>query len=85
MTNMTHQAQLVGSIQSASALIQAAILLPAQGTSGSSQTSGLTESEIDKRKVGNKISNFGSKFGKIDFPPKLTPVPAKPVLFDIGG
>lgn len=76
------QGKLVGSIQSASALIQAAILLPA-GTSSSS--SKLSDSEIDKRGVLTKIDAFGSKFGKIDFPPKLTPVPAKPVLFDISG
>ena len=32
-----------------------------------------------------KLVDFGAQYGKIDFPPKLRPVPAKPVLFDICG
>jgi len=32
-----------------------------------------------------KLTEFGSSFGTIEFPPMLTPIPAKPTLFDIAG
>jgi len=71
-------------IQSNSALIQAAILLPQTATSGAVKPSS-QGANMDKDQVLRKISDFGSRFGKLEFPPKLVPVPAKPVLFDIGG
>ena len=61
-------------IQSNSALIQAAILLPQTATSGAVKTSS-QGANMDKEQVLRKISDFGSRFGKLEFPPKLVPVP----------
>ena len=63
-------------IQSNSALIQAAILLPQTATSGAVKPSS-QGANMDKEQVLRKISDFGSRFGKLEFPPKLVPVPGK--------
>ena len=62
-------------IQSNSALIQAAILLPQTATSGAVKASSSQGANMDKDQVLRKISDFGSRFGKLEFPPKLVPVP----------
>ena len=63
-------------IQSNSALIQAAILLPQTATSGAVKSSS-QGTNMDKEQVLRKISDFGSRFGKLEFPPKLVPVPGR--------
>ena len=63
-------------IQSNSALIQAAILLPQTATSGAVKASS-QGANMDKEQVLRKISDFGSRFGKLEFPPKLVPVPGR--------
>jgi len=63
-------------IQSNSALIQAAILLPQTATSGAVKPSS-QGANMDKDQVLRKISDFGSRFGKLEFPPKLVPVPGR--------
>lgn len=65
-------------IQSNAATIQAAILLPQ-----ASQT--LKETGMEKDAIFQKLTDFGSNYGTIEFPPMLTPIPAKPTLFDIAG
>merc|ERR1712123_529978 len=67
-------------VQSTGASIQAAILLP---KADNSQLK--TKKNVEGAQLQRKLVDFGSQYGKIDFPPKLRPVPAKPVLFDICG
>ena len=80
-------------VQSTGASIQAAILLPKSDNRyfllinpGSYHFSQLkSKNTMEGALLQRKIADFGEKYGKIDFPPKLRPVPAKPVLFDICG
>lgn len=65
-------------IQSNAASIQASILLP----QGSTTTK---ESGLEKDALFKRLTEYGSKFGTIEFPPMLTPIPGKPTLFDIAG
>ena len=43
------------------------------------------ETGIGKDVIFQKLTDFGSNYGTIEFPPMLTPIPAKPTLFDIAG
>ena len=44
-----------------------------------------TENGVEKGVLLQKLTEVGSTYGTIQFPPMLTPVPAKPTLFDIAG
>jgi len=69
---------LIQLVRSQAATIQAAILLP-------QATPTIKENGVEKGVLLQKLTEVGSTYGTIQFPPMLTPVPAKPTLFDIAG
>ena len=52
---------------------------------GCFKTCFILDNNVEKGVLLQKLNEVGSTYGTIQFPPMLTPVPAKPTLFDIAG